>query len=174
MTIQELTRSTERSTSTLTEQVSLPAPDVPSPVSEIRRGVLVLTRPALSAQWWGWALVAVQALFFASVLVEPAPANPESSLLEEILGFGALTIFIVGYGWGMTQAFKGDRRGLRWTLPVTGLMLVMAVSCPVSGHHAWGLWVAGSFGAAAAAVGVHIAALRLSRPSRTPDEPTAL
>lgn len=100
----------------------------------------------------GWPLVVA-----ASLALEPAPANPEAPvpLAVELAGLALFVALIT------TVVAAGIRRR---AAAVTGAAfgvgsLAFAVLCPVTGHHALGLWWFGEVGLVAGMLGLSLAAL---------------
>lgn len=117
---------------------------------------------------WRWALIAVPILFIASVFTEPSQSNDVAPALWEWLAFLAAMGAFLSYIPAARAAGRGRRSGFVLTAPSTLILLLMAVSCPASGHHAWGAWVIGSFGLAFAAAGLHVASLCATRKAASP------
>ncbi|HEY7069263.1 MAG TPA: hypothetical protein VH479_04075 [Acidimicrobiales bacterium] len=90
--------------------------------------------------------------------IEPTPAHPQAALstVEVVMIGGLLACLFV------TSILAGTRR--RAAAPaavVTGLVSVaMVVSCPVSGHHQFGLWWLGELAVVLAMLAVSVAGLR--------------
>lgn len=71
------------------------------------------------------------------LLLEPAPADPESaSVLSEIIG----TAVAMGLSVTLLGLVARYRFGLAAAAVTGGLMLAVSVACPVSGHHTFGAW----------------------------------
>ncbi len=100
----------------------------------------------------GWSLVLAGAwalLFPIAIALEPMPAsNAPSPWWAELVGLGLLTAIIASVvgvtkrmRWGVGASFVASM------IFATGVFL-----CPATGHHAFGLWWFGEFGAALALV----------------------
>jgi hypothetical protein len=133
--------------------------------SLIVRSRTVLAGPVAPA----WRHVPIIAFVLMMVAVGLQPALPEeeqsASAAEAALGWAILAFVFASYTVCALIAARGSRAGLILSLPATLLMLAIVVACPASGHHSWGLWVAGSFGAAILAAALHVASLRATPPS---------
>jgi hypothetical protein len=124
------------------------------------RSPWLLEPGGLSSRWVSVLALAWCVVFFGSVLIEPAPTNPDAAeplwaALVEAAFFGALLTMVAG--------FTGrSRLGALASFAGAGVFLTMVVACPVTGHHTIGAWwylqVAGTAGLGAASV----AALRSS------------
>jgi hypothetical protein len=97
------------------------------------------------------------------VAVGLQPVLPEEEqavrTAEAVAGWGVIAFVFVSYFGCSLLTARGSRAGLVLSLPATLLMLLVVVTCPVSGHHGWGSWVVGSYGAAFVAAGLHGASL---------------
>ncbi len=131
----------------------VPAPSTPRPA---RRPRASLDQP-LSTTWSvvlgvGWPLVVMAAL-----ALEPAPTDPDApvSLVIELAGLAALFSLLA------TSVAAGIRhRGAAVAGVVSGLLLAtFVVACPVSGHHAIGLWWYAELALVLGMLGVSLAAL---------------
>jgi len=115
---------------------------------------------------WGWVPIACFALFWAAIAVTPVPAEPlQYTLLEDIVGWGEFVTLMAGFGVGAWAAFTGLRWGLWAALPASLVFVFSVVTCPLSGHHNWGLWNVGTFACAFGALALNIGALKLTRSS---------
>lgn len=135
-----------------------PLRDVPA--WSVRDGLLPL-------QWAvalgvGWPLVTV-----LSIALEPVPADPNAPvpLVIEVAGLALL------FGLLITAVAAGIRhRAAAVAGVVTGLLsTTFVVACPVSGHHAFGLWWIAQLGLVAGMLAVSLVALGRStgnRPAR--------
>lgn len=146
---------------------------------DVRGGVVAGWRPlgltregmaAVAPAWWAIGVpAAVVSLIVAGSLMQPAPA-------EEATGAAAVTEAVIANALfaGMAASVMGAMSLRRWgigaslgvALFATGLVL----SCPLSGHHTFGLWFAGQSACVLAATGV--ATLGLVRTSRATPEAT--
>ena len=104
----------------------------------------------------GWPLAIV-----ASMVLEPTPADPDAPgpVLAELANLGLL-LALVG-----TAIAAGVRHGAAAVGGVvTGLLVVsLAIACPVSGHHAIGLWWFAELGILTAMLAVSGVALQRTR-----------
>jgi hypothetical protein len=104
--------------------------------------------------WWPLAIV-------ASMALEPTPADPSAPVpvLAELANLGLL-FALVG-----TAIAAGVRHGAAAVGGVvTGLLVVaLAIACPVSGHHAIGLWWFAELGILTAMLAVSGVALQRTR-----------
>ena len=104
----------------------------------------------------GWPLAIV-----ASMALEPTPADPSAPVpvLAELANLG-LFVALVG-----TAIAAGVRHGAAAVGGVvTGLLVVpLAIACPVSGHHAIGLWWFAELGILTAMLAVSGVALQRTR-----------
>jgi hypothetical protein len=120
-------------------------------------------------RYWRWAMMATPLLFIAGVMFEPAQANQPAPTMVDWVLTGVFMIALISYIPAAIDVGKGLRKGLVLTIPATLLLLLGAVSCPVSGHHAWGAWVIGSFACAFAATGIHLGSLLATRGGPKPE-----
>jgi len=111
---------------------------------------------------WGVALaVAWVVVMFIGIAVEPAPANPDAAvpLAVDLLSLAQLSL------WGAMLVGIAQRR--RYTAAASlvgaGVLGVMAIGCPASGHHAIGAWWGVQMVGVAALLALSGKALRSSR-----------
>lgn len=112
----------------------------------------LLTMPWAAAIGLGWPLAIA-----ATIALEPVPADPDAPVplvieLASLGLFAALLATVVAAGirhWG--AAVAGLAVGL--------LAVTFTVACPVSGHHAVGLWWFGQLGLVVAMLATSLAAL---------------
>lgn len=91
----------------------------------------------ISHPWSVGTTVAWVAGIALILLLEPAPADPETaSVLSEIIG----TVMALGLSVTVLGLVARYRFGLAATAATGGLMLAVSVACPLSGHHAFGAW----------------------------------
>jgi len=134
-----------------------PAADPAQPAAPRPARDLAATDRPLSAAWSvalgvGWPLAVLAAL-----ALEPAPADPNAPvpLVIELASFGALVALLA------TSVAAGLRhRAAGVAGVVSGLLLAsFVVACPVSGHHAVGLWWYAELALVVGMLGVSLAAL---------------
>src|SRR6266545_6072577 len=100
----------------------------------------------------GWPLA-----FMISMALEPAPANPDAAppVLIELASsalYAALLITVIA---AIRRHPGAARAGV-----VTGLIAVaFTVTCPLSGHHMFGLWWIGQLSVMTMMLGISVAAL---------------
>jgi hypothetical protein len=100
----------------------------------------------------GWPVV-----FVLATAIEPAPADPNAATpllvdLGSAVLFGALVVTAVTAVSRLRSAAVGG-------IVTGGVGLAFSVTCPLSGHHSFGLWWVGQMAMLAAMLGVSIAAL---------------
>jgi hypothetical protein len=108
----------------------------------------------------GWPLT-----FLISVALEPAPAHPEAAtpILVELAGMA----FFVAL-WATVIAAVQRHPMAATAAVVTGLLAVgFSITCPLSGHHGYGLWWVAQLGLTATMLAASAAAL--GRRARTDD-----
>ena len=118
---------------------------------------LGVSRAGLAAQVSpAWAIgvpVAVVTLIVAGSFLQPAPAEEATggaAVMEAVIAnvlFAGLAATVMG---AMSLRRWGIAAGLGISLFAAGLVL----SCPVSGHHTWGVWFAGQSACVLGAVAV--------------------
>lgn len=117
-----------------------------------------LTIPWAALLGIGWPLA-----FMAAVALEPAPVDPEAAapLLIEVASLVFLAALVTTVVCATLRHPAAAMAGV-----VAGLLgMVFTITCPVSGHHAFGLWWVGQLAVTGAMLGVSLAAL--GRRSRT-------
>jgi len=118
----------------------------------VARSVRRLSRSWSLALGVGWPLVVL-----ASLALEPTPADPNAPvpLVVDLASFGALAALLA------TSVAAGLRhRAAAVTGVVSGLLLAtFVVACPVSGHHAFGLWWVAELALVVGMLAVSLAAL---------------
>jgi hypothetical protein len=121
------------------EQVAASAAPAPSAAPDPlwRRIVADLDQPLSRA--WGIALVVAWVVVMAvGVAVEPAPANPDAGIP---LAIDLLSVAQMSMWWVMAVGIVQRRRfTAAASLAAAGVLAVMAIACPASGHHAIGAW----------------------------------
>lgn len=91
----------------------------------------------ISHSWAVGTTVAWVAGIALILLLEPAPADPETaSVLSEIIG----TVMALGLSVTVLGLVARYRFGLVAAAATGGLMLAVSVACPLSGHHTFGAW----------------------------------
>lgn len=91
----------------------------------------------ISRSWSVGTTVAWVAGIALILLLEPAPADPETaSVLSEIIG----TVMAVGLSVTVLGLVARYRFGLAAAAATGGLMVAVSVACPLSGHHTFGAW----------------------------------
>lgn len=91
----------------------------------------------ISHSWSVGTTVAWVAGIALILLLEPAPADPETaSVLSEIIG----TVVALGLSVTVLGLVARYRFGLAAAAATGGLMLAVSVACPLSGHHTFGAW----------------------------------
>ena len=115
--------------------------------------------------WWPVPLAALVLMMVAIGLQPALPAEEQAAIspAETLIGSVVLAFVFMSCFLGSMVTAQGRRVGLTLSLPATLLMLLLVVTCPVSGHHGWAPWVAGSFAAAFAATAIHAGAVIASR-----------
>lgn len=147
------------------EQPPTPPAEVtrpPAVAAETRRQRIAtgLDRP-LGIEWGVALAVAWVVVMFVGIAVEPAPANPDAAvpLAVDLLSLAQLSL------WGVMAVGIAQRR--RYTaaasLAGAGVLAVMAIACPASGHHAIGAWWGVQMVGVAALLALSGKALRSSR-----------
>jgi hypothetical protein len=101
---------------------------------------------------FGWPLAIV-----ASIALEPAPADPEAAV-PVVVSLASVGLFAALVA---TAVAAGNRHpSAAIAAVVTGLLaLGFTVSCPISGHHAFGAWWFGQMALTLPMLGVSLAAL---------------
>jgi hypothetical protein len=112
-----------------------PSPPVADP--RWRRLVADLDRP-MSLEWGIALVVAWVVVMIVGVAVEPAPANPDAPvpLAVDLLALAQLSLWAVM----AVGLFQRRRYTAAASLAGAGVLAVMAIACPASGHHAVGAW----------------------------------
>jgi hypothetical protein len=100
----------------------------------------------------GWPLT-----FVVGAALEPAPAEPEAAV-PLVVALSALLFLAALAGTVLAAAIRHPLAAPMGV--VAGVVsLAFSVACPVSGHHALGLWWVAQLGTTAAMLGVCVAAL---------------
>ncbi len=102
---------------------------------------------------WAAAPLAVIALIFAGAMLEPAPAA-EATGAQAMLEGAIASVFLIGILVSALGAMSLQRWGIASASGLALVTLGLLVSCPVSGHHTWGAWIAGESVLVLAALGV--------------------
>ncbi|MGH7752308.1 MAG: hypothetical protein ACREN5_05800 [Gemmatimonadales bacterium] len=123
---------------------------------------LGLSRTALNAEapvaWAVGAPVAVVTLIVAGAMLEPAPANEATgaaAVIDAVIASVLMAALVVTAIGAMTLRRWGIATAMGMALFTLGLV----VTCPLSGHHTFGLWFVGQLGCTLAATGVATAAM---------------
>jgi hypothetical protein len=112
----------------------------------------------ISVRWALWGIVALVGANVAAWMLEPVAADPNlpqpwfvtlPSVVALLAMLGALGGLFARRRWGMALS-----------LVAAGTAVVMVVACPLSGHHAFGMWWVGETAFLAAWAGVSLAGLR--------------
>lgn len=109
---------------------------------------------------WAWFAALVGPVVAAvSIAIEPTPADPDApeSLMATILGM----VLLVAWFGAAASAARRHPVALAWAGGVGGFSVVMALSCPISGHHAGvGAWWFGQLAVAGGALALSLRAWR--------------
>ena len=141
------------------------------PVSRARlHGIIDDLRQPVNQAQAGLAAGAISVFGLLSTAFVPETAARDHTATEEFLAGVFVGVFAMGCIATWLGCVAGRRWGLFAALPVSFLMLLSAVTCPLSGHHTFGMWVLGATGAAAGGVLVNLAAIRYIRPLPPPTE----
>ncbi|MEX1104244.1 MAG: hypothetical protein WED87_08335 [Dehalococcoidia bacterium] len=123
---------------------------------------LGLSRDGLAAvtdaRWAIGAPAAVVTLIVVGSLLQPAPATEatgSAALMEAVIA----NVLMVGLVAAVMGAMSLRRWGMGAALGVSLFATGLVLSCPVSGHHTFGLWFAGQSACVMAATGLAAAAL---------------
>jgi hypothetical protein len=100
----------------------------------------------------------VVALLVAAALVQPAPAE-EATGARAVFESAVANVFFFGMISSVLGAMTLQRWGVAASFGLALLTVGLLVSCPVSGHHTWGLWLVGQGALVLAAVGLATTAL---------------
>ncbi len=131
--------------------------------SRMDRAIADLRQP-VHPTYAGLAAAAISLLGLVSTAFVPETPAREHTATEEFFTGVFVGVFAMGCIATWIGCVIGRRWGLFAALPVSFLMLLSAVTCPLSGHHTFGLWVLGATGAAGLGVFVNLAAIRVVRP----------
>jgi hypothetical protein len=138
-----------------------PHPDAAAAPDRRWRGLVADLDGPMSLSW-GIALVVAWVVVMAvGLAVEPAPANPDAGIP---LAIDLLSVAQMSMWWVMLVGILQRRRfTAAASLAGAGVLLVMAVACPVSGHHVIGAWWGVQMVAVGSLIAVSGKALRASR-----------
>jgi hypothetical protein len=140
---------------------------LPRPRLTLRRPALGLRREDLlvkaSAPWAIGVPVAVFALVVVGALLEPAPAH-EATGIQAFVDGVITNALLIGFTASAIGGFGLRRWGIAASLAVALFTLGLVISCPVSGHHTWGIWFAGEMACVLAATGVALVGMSRTRP----------
>jgi hypothetical protein len=100
----------------------------------------------------GWPLA-----LMIGVALEPAPADPDAPV-PIVIELASFALFVALVTTAVTAARRHPLAA--WAGIATGLLaMAFSVMCPVSGHHAFGLWWVAQLGVVVAMLGASVAAL---------------
>lgn len=113
----------------------------------------------ISTRWTVTLALMWAGLLSTWLLVTPPPTNPDAvpDLLSALLFLVALAPFFAT----MASLFERRRSAFASSVWASGVLLVVTVACPLTGHHAFALWWGAQLAAALGLVG--ISALGLTR-----------
>lgn len=109
----------------------------------------------------GWAAALGLGLPLAVVLavaIEPAPAEPQAGPAPILVELAAL-VFVAALATSVLSAALRHRLAAVAGAAAGLVAVTFTVTCPVSGHHTYGLWWVGQLGLGLAMVAVSLAAL---------------
>ncbi|MEA2829089.1 MAG: hypothetical protein QOG43_3528 [Actinomycetota bacterium] len=125
-----------------------------------RRVVADLDRP-MSLEWGIALVVAWVVVMVVGMAVEPAPANPDAGIP---LVIDLMSVVQMSMWWVMAVGIVQRRRfTAAASLAGAGVLAVMAIACPASGHHAMGAWWGVQMVGVVSLLGLSGKALRSSR-----------
>jgi hypothetical protein len=115
---------------------------------------------------WGWAVLLVPVLLLGSFAFIPSSESTEEASSGDatagiIFGIIVLLVWFVPYIAGAIAAFRGNRKGITWTFPVTCVFAFLILLLPLGGPA--GVWIAGTYGFGLAGFSLHFAARRLTK-----------
>jgi hypothetical protein len=121
------------------------------------------TRPAGKINGaWGWALLLIPVLLLSSFAFYPSAESAEEESSSD--GIEVIIFLLVWFGpylAGAIAAFRGNRRGITWTFPVTCIFSFFILILPAGGPA--GAWIAGAYAFGLAGFAIHFAARKLAR-----------
>lgn len=82
--------------------------------------------------------VGAPAMAVVNILVEPLPADPQAPV--PVLATALFLVFITAVVATATTAARRLPRALGWAMLAGAMAVVLAVACPLSGHHAGVGW----------------------------------
>jgi hypothetical protein len=90
-----------------------------------------------------------------AVALEPVPTQPDAvpSALSTVLSFVLLGLL----GLAVSGLIRGERWGYTASAGAAFMLTGMSVACPVTGHHAMGLWWVGQAGIAVGLMALSLA-----------------
>jgi hypothetical protein len=136
------------------------APTIPPAVPHDQRehrpgGSAALTAGWAAALGVGWPLAMTLA-----IALEPAPADPTATV-PAIVEVASLGLFLALVGTAVAAGLRHPAAAV--TGLVTGLLATtFSITCPVSGHHAFGAWWVAQLGVVTTMLAVSTAALARS------------
>jgi hypothetical protein len=99
-----------------------------------------------------------------AVVAAVEPAAQDLNGVAMVVGEALTTVFMLAFAVTVVSAFRRRPFAPAASLATAGIMSVMVVNCPVSGHHPHvGLWWYGQLAVCAAMAALSIAALQRTR-----------
>lgn len=147
-----MTMTRERPVTEPRVDVDRSVPEVPSPPPRPR------SEGSLSDGWIRTVAVSWIAFFVALPALEPAPADPSAAPAASAVVLSTVLLGLLAF---TAAGLVTRRRWALWSSLGAGVLLGgMAVACPVTGHHGFGLWWIGEMALVAAVLGVSAVGLR--------------
>ena len=134
-----------------------PAPERPERAGAATRPPRTPEPGLLSTRWAGAIGIGWPLAIVASIALEPLPADPDAPvpLLVELASLG---LFVALVGTAIAAGMRHRAAAVGGV--ATGLLATtFSITCPVSGHHAIGLWWFAQLGIVTAMLAVSAAAL---------------
>ena len=110
-------------------------------------------RPPLDKRWMVPVFGSILVTFAAVQFFTPAPAHPDMAptLLDQVFSTVLMgCIFFTAYGFVQ----RSSRMGYFGAAGIAGTLLFGIASCPISGHHTYGMWWGAQMALALGAVAV--------------------